>query len=122
MTTHPKHTLHEIAPQDLHDRLARHEVILIDVREAHRVHGGTHSWRIAVSAFDFRPVGITNRPAAAGRAAMRIGETFRDGTHAVRRGGCAFDTHLVGGIAAWKAAGLPTVTLDPGTGVVVDRQ
>jgi rhodanese-related sulfurtransferase len=31
-------------------------------------------------------------------------------------------SHLVGGIAAWKAAGLPTVTLDPGTGVVVDRQ
>jgi rhodanese-related sulfurtransferase len=37
------------------------------------------------------------------------------------KAGHAIDSHLAGGIAAWKAAGLPTVTLDSGTGQVLDR-
>ena len=44
MTTLRRQAPHEIAPNDLHDRLLRHEVILVDVREAHefaaeRIHG-----------------------------------------------------------------------------------
>jgi rhodanese-related sulfurtransferase len=38
-----------------------------------------------------------------------------------RKAGHAIDTHLAGGIMAWKAAGLPTVSLDNETGAVRDR-
>jgi hypothetical protein len=30
--------------------------------------------------------------------------------------------HIKGGMMAWKAAGLPVITLDPATGAVVDTQ
>jgi rhodanese-related sulfurtransferase len=33
-----------------------------------------------------------------------------------------FDAHLAGGIAAWRAAGLPTVAFDPNTGAVRDAR
>ena len=34
--------------------------------------------------------------------------------------GVAITAHLKGGLMAWKAAGLPTVTIDPATGQVID--
>ena len=122
MTAHARHALHEIAPVDLHDRLLRHEVILIDVREAHeyaaeRIHGAL---LFPLSTFD--PSALPADPKRP--IVLQCGSGKRSGMALTRCGaaGVPVDTHLVGGIAAWKAAGLPTVTLDPGTGVVVDRQ
>jgi rhodanese-related sulfurtransferase len=122
MAAHQKHTLHEIAPEDLHDRLGRHEVILIDVREAHeyaaeRIHGAL---LFPLSTFD--PLALPTDPRRP--VVLQCGSGKRSAMALTRCGaaGVHIDTHLVGGIAAWKAAGLPTVTLDPGTGVVVDRR
>ena len=36
--------------------------------------------------------------------------------------GLSFDSHMKGGIQAWKAAGLPTVSIDPATGKVRERR
>jgi rhodanese-related sulfurtransferase len=122
MTMQPHRAPHEITPHDLHDRLLRHEVILVDVREAHeyaaeRIHGAL---LLPLSTFDPRalPAGGT-RPVI-----LQCGTGKRSGMALARcaEAGVAVDTHLAGGIAAWKQAGLATVTLDPGTGKVVDRQ
>ncbi|HEX3991794.1 MAG TPA: rhodanese-like domain-containing protein [Acetobacteraceae bacterium] len=114
--------LHEITPQDLHDQLLRREVILVDVREAHefaaeRIHGAL---LFPLSTFD--PLALSHDPrrpvvlqcGSGKRSAMALTLCSAAGVH--------IDTHLVGGIAAWKSAGLPTVTLDPATGVVADRR
>ena len=39
-----------------------------------------------------------------------------------QKAGHSIDSHLGGGIMAWKAAGLPTVTIDTATGSVLDRR
>lgn len=112
----------EITPQDLHDRLLRHEVMLVDVREAHefaveRIHGAL---LFPLSTFD--PLDLPYDPRRP--VALQCGFGRRSTTAVVRCGapGVHIDTYLVGGITAWKSAGLPTVTLDPATGVVIDRQ
>jgi rhodanese-related sulfurtransferase len=122
MTTHQTHAPHEIAPEDIHDKLVRHEVILVDVREAHefaaeRIHGALP---FPLSTFD--PLALPADPRRP--VVLQCGSGKRSAMALTRCGaaGVPVDTHLAGGIAAWKAARLPTVTLDPSTGVVVDRQ
>jgi rhodanese-related sulfurtransferase len=108
-------------PQHIHDAMKRGEIILIDVREpsefaAERIHG---AMLFPLSTFDPKAL-----PDAEGKALVfhcgsgKRSETAYDkAVHA----GVSVRAHMAGGIGAWKAAGLPTVTVDPATGAVVDR-
>ncbi len=117
----PPETPRELSPKLVHDRLLRHEIVLVDVREpqeyaAERIPGAL---LFPLSTFDpaslpfsdGRPVvlhcGSGKRSAAALAACATAGVPVRQ--------------HMQGGIGAWKAAGLPTVELDPATGLVLDR-
>ncbi len=111
----------DFSPKTVHDRLLRHEIVLIDVREpqeyaAERIQGAL---LFPLSTFDpgalpfsdGRPVvlhcGTGKRSVAALAACATAGVPVRQ--------------HMEGGIAAWKAAGLPTVRFDPATGRVIER-
>jgi len=108
-------------PQAVRDALLRGEITLIDVREpgeyaAERIHGAL---LFPLSTFDpamlpqdaRKPLvfhcGSGKRSAQAYARCMEAGVAVRE--------------HMGGGIGAWKAAGLPTVTIDPATGAVRDR-
>jgi rhodanese-related sulfurtransferase len=110
----------DLTPAEVKAALDAHEILLIDVREpgefgAERIHGALN---FPLSTFD--PVAL---PDAGGRRVVfQCGSGKRSATAIGRcqKAGRAHETHLDGGILAWKAAGLPLVTVDAATGAVRD--
>lgn len=107
--------------QQVHDALKRGEIVLIDVREpseyeAERIHGAL---LFPLSTFD--PAALPDNDGK--QVVFQCGSGKRSETAWLKatRAGVAVRGHLGGGIAAWKAAGLPIVTVDPATGAVRDR-
>jgi rhodanese-related sulfurtransferase len=109
-------------PAQIHTALQRDEIVLIDVREpaeyaAERIHGAL---LYPLSTFDpavlpqdrAKPIvlhcGSGKRSATAFAQCAAIGVKVR--------------AHMGGGVNAWKAAGLPTITLDPESGKVRDPE
>jgi rhodanese-related sulfurtransferase len=121
--------IREMTPAEVHVAVRDHRIVLIDVREPQeyvneRIHGAlyfplsTFDPR-ALSTFDPRALPIGEPPVVlhcgtGKRSAMAVAKCIDAGV--------AVTTHLKGGIQAWKHAHFPTVTLDPGTGAVVDRK
>ncbi|OYX32353.1 MAG: sulfurtransferase [Caulobacterales bacterium 32-69-10] len=111
----------DLTPQQVQAALDAHQILLIDVREpaefaAERIHGALN---FPLSTFD---------PGALPQAGDRLvvfqcgsGKRSAAAVDQCRKAGHAIDAHLAGGIAAWKAQGLPTVALDSATGAVRDR-
>ncbi|MGC9269697.1 rhodanese-like domain-containing protein [Acidiphilium sp.] len=121
MTTHGHH-LREITPDELHEMLTEHKVILIDVREpdefaAARIHGA-----LLAPLSNFEPLALPQDPTQP--VVLQCGSGKRSAIAAAHcaNADVAVAGHLSGGIAAWMRAGLRTVTLDPATGKVVDRK
>lgn len=105
----------EMSPQQVSDLLAQRKIVLVDVREpneyaAERIRGAL---LYPLSTFNaaFLPTD-DSRPVV-----FHCGGGMRSLTAATQRltaDGKA--THMKGGLRAWKAAGLPTVSIDPATG------
>jgi rhodanese-related sulfurtransferase len=112
--------IRDLSPIDVHEQLHRGEIVLIDVREpaefaVERIHGALN---FPLSTFD--PAALPRR---ADRALVMQCGSGKRSAMAVERcqaAGLAVDSHLAGGLGAWRAAGLPSVTLDPNTGAVRD--
>jgi rhodanese-related sulfurtransferase len=111
-----------MSPEETFAALSRGEIALIDVREpmeyaAERIHGALlyplSTFDPALLPYDEkRPIvlycGSGKRSATAFSAAAQAGASLR--------------AHMRGGIGAWKAAGLPTIAIDPASGAVRDRR
>jgi len=110
------------SPQQIHDALKRGEIILVDVREpaeyaAERIHG---AMLFPLSTFDPKAL-----PDAIGKALIfHCGSGKRSETayNKAVSAGVVVRAHMSGGIGAWKAAGLPTISVDPATGAVRDQE
>lgn len=107
-------TAHEVkAWQD------RDEILLVDVREVNeyaveRIHGAL---LYPLSTFDARAIPRDGRKLVLHCAGGRRSATA---AQQLQQAGFGDVTHLAGGLQAWKAAGLPTVRIDPQTGRVID--
>jgi rhodanese-related sulfurtransferase len=115
-------TPRELSPKLVRDRLLRHEIVLIDVREppeyaAERIQGAL---LFPLSTFD--PAAL---PLSGGRpVVLHCGSGKRSAAAlaACATAGVPVRQHMQGGIAAWKAAGLPTLRPDAPTGGPNDRR
>jgi len=99
----------DLTPTEVKAGLDAGRILLIDVREpgefvAERIAGALN---VPLSAFN---------PAALPDAGVRTivlqcagGKRSAAAVDQCRRAGQVIETHLAGGLAAWKAAGLPTV-------------
>ncbi len=114
-------TLQNLTPAQIAEKLKSAEIVLIDVREpneyaAERIHGAL---LFPLSTFDPRllPDG-GKRPVV-----FHCGSGMRSGKAAAacQAAGLPHNAHMAGGIMAWKAAGLPTISVDPATGRTVDH-
>jgi len=111
----------DLTPSQVKAVMDAHKILLIDVREpaefaAERIHGAVN---FPLSTFD--PGAL---PMADDRTiVMQCGSGKRSAmaVDRCREAGHKIDAHLAGGIMAWKAAGLPTVTIDADSGAVRDR-
>lgn len=113
--------IQNLTPAEVSAKLHEGSIVLIDVREAfefaaERIHGAL---LFPLSTFD---------PAALPEAGKRplvfqCGSGVRSAKAVAqcRAAGLPHHAHMAGGIQAWKAAGLPTISLDPSTGQVIDR-
>ena len=109
--------LRELAPPAVHKMMRERSIVLIDVREpqeyvAERIHGAL---LFPLSTFDLKALPspasceIVFHCGTGKRSAMAVAKCLELGiTHTA---------HMAGGIQAWKAAGLATITLDPASGV-----
>lgn len=100
----------DLTPQQVKAALDAQDVVLIDVREpaefaAERIQGAVN---VPLSNFD-----PTALPAAGDKTIILQCAGGKRSAMAVdqcRKASQAVDTHLAGGLMAWKAAGLPTVS------------
>lgn len=98
----------DLTPHQVRAALDAREILLIDVREpeefaAERIEGALN---VPLSTLDPRAL-----PDAGGKAVVLHcagGKRSGMAIEKCRAAGQAIDTHLAGGLAAWKAAGLPT--------------
>lgn len=100
----------DLTPKQVKAALDARQILLIDVREpaefaAERIDGALN---LPLSTFnpsalpDAAGKTIVLQCAGGKRSAMAVDQC--------RKADQAIETHLAGGLAAWKAAGLPTVT------------
>lgn len=115
-------TIQNLDPNDVARWLAEKSVLLVDVREPHeyeaeRIHGAL---LFPLSTFD--PESLPNPK---GRTIVfQCGSGMRSAkaVAACQAAGLPFDSHMKGGIQAWKAAGLPTISTDPASGKLRERR
>ena len=55
-------------------------------------------------------------------AAELLGRLLPDALQRCQKAVVPITAHVKGGLLAWKTAGLPTITIDPATGAVIDPQ
>ena len=106
----------DLTPVDVHQMMAKDDVVLIDVREpaefaSERIHGALN---LPLSTFDLHAL----PEAKLKQIVFQCGSGKRSATAVARclAQGLKLDSHMAGGIAAWRAAGLPTVSSAPDTG------
>lgn len=111
----------DLSPATVFGALKRGDVMLIDVREPaefanQRIHGAL---LLPLSTFDARAV-----PTNPGRQIVfqcGSGKRSRMALEKFMAETGAEAAHLAGGIAAWKSAGLPCVSINQATGEIEDH-
>ncbi len=99
----------EVTAQELQAMLAADTVTLVDVREPNEFAAEHIAGAINAPLSSFHPAAV---PAAEGKTVvLQCAGGKRSGMALDKCASAkaAVDTHLGGGLAAWKAAGLPTV-------------
>ena len=111
----------DLTPKQVKAALDARAILLIDVREpaefaAERIHGALN---FPLSTFD--PTALPKADDKTIVFQCGSGKRSAMAVDRCRKAGHAIDAHLAGGITAWKAENLPTITIDSATGAVRDR-
>jgi len=113
-------SIQEMSAEAVAAALKNNEIILIDVREpreyaAERIHGA-----LLHPLSTFEPVALPQDRTRGVVFHCGSGKRSADALQRCAKAGVSISAHMTGGVVAWKAAGLPTISVDPATGVVVD--
>jgi rhodanese-related sulfurtransferase len=102
--------VHDLTPEEVARGLAEGCVLLVDVREPAETAVERYPDALHLPMSRFEPGAI---PDPAGRRvvfACRSGSRSITASLLAQAAGLPYDSHLAGGIKAWKAVGLPTET------------
>ena len=99
-----------LAPEEVARGLKDGSVVLVDVREPNETAQERFPGAVLVPLSAFDPATIPAPPGSAIVFACRSGRRSVTASLAAQEQGFPYDSHLAGGILAWKAAGLPTET------------
>jgi rhodanese-related sulfurtransferase len=102
--------VHDLKPADVARGITEGRILLVDVREENEVAAEAYPDAVVVPLSTFDPA---QSPDPAGRKvvfACRSGRRSVTASLAAQEAGLPYDSHLEGGILAWKEAGLPTKT------------
>ena len=102
--------VHDLTPEDVARGLAQGKILLIDVRELNETAVERYPEAVIVPLSSFDPAELPDPQGKQVVFACRSGKRSVTASLAAQDSGFAYDSHLAGGIIAWKAAGLPTKT------------
>jgi rhodanese-related sulfurtransferase len=104
----PEFSVRDLTPEEVAQGLETGRMVLVDVREPNETEVERYPGAVIVPLSAFDPAAI---PEPQGREvvfACRSGRRSVTASLAAQEQGYRYDSHLAGGILAWKAAGLPT--------------
>lgn len=102
--------VHDLTPEEVSAGIAEGRYLLVDVREPNEVAVEAYPDGIVLPLSTFDPADIPDPKGKTVVFACRSGKRSVTASLAAQAGGKAYNSHLAGGIIAWKAAGLPTKT------------
>jgi rhodanese-related sulfurtransferase len=102
--------VHNLTAEDVARGLTEGRMLLVDVREPNEVAAEAYPDAVVVPLSSFDPAAIPDPEGKQVVFACRSGRRSITASLAAQEQGYAYDSHLAGGILAWKAAGLPTKT------------
>jgi len=102
--------VHDLTPEEVAKGLTEGRMLLVDVRELNEtaVESFPDAEIVPLSSFD--PAAIPDPQGKQVVFACRSGKRSVTASLAAQDMGYPYASHLAGGIIAWKAAGLPTIT------------
>ena len=100
----------DLTPQEVARGLQEGHVVLVDVRESNETAVERFPGAVLVPLSAFDPATISAPPGSQVVFACRSGRRSVTASLAAQEQGFDYDSHLAGGILAWKAAGLKTET------------
>ena len=102
--------VHDVSVEEVARGLQEGRVLLVDVREPNEVAVEAYPDAAVVPLSSFDPADIPDPQGKQVVFACRSGRRSVTASLAAQEAGLPYDSHLAGGILAWKAAGLPTKT------------
>jgi rhodanese-related sulfurtransferase len=104
------HRVHDLTPEEVSRGIENGRMLLIDVREPNEVAAESYPQAVVVPLSSFDPAAIPDPQGRQVVFACRSGRRSVTASLAAQEQGYPYDSHLAGGILAWKAAGLDTKT------------
>ena len=101
------HKVHDLTPQQVAQGLKEGHLVLVDVREPNETAVERFPGAVLVPLSSFDPATIPAPPGSEVVFACRSGRRSVTASLAAQEQGFEYNSHLAGGILAWKAAGLP---------------
>ncbi len=108
MAEHRDPPVHDLEPADVARGLAEGKVLLVDVRELNETAVERYPGAVIVPLSSFDPADIPDPQGKQVVFACRSGRRSVTASQAAQAHGLPYNSHLAGGILAWKDAGLPT--------------
>ncbi|MGO9697684.1 MAG: rhodanese-like domain-containing protein [Xanthobacteraceae bacterium] len=102
------HKVNDLTPQQVAQGLKEGHIVLVDVREPNETAVERFPGAVLVPLSSFDPATIPAPPGSEVVFACRSGRRSATASLAAQEQGFDYNSHLAGGILAWKAAGLPT--------------
>jgi rhodanese-related sulfurtransferase len=100
----------DLTPEQVAQGLKEGRIVLVDVREPNETAVERFPGAVLVPLSSFDPATIPAPPGAEIVFACRSGRRSATASLAAQEQGFPYDSHLAGGLLAWKAAGLSTET------------
>ena len=100
--------VHNVTPDELARGLRDHAMLLVDVRESKETMIERFPGAVIVPLSTFEPAQIPDPGGKQVVFACHSGKRSVTASLIAQDRGYRYDSHLAGGILAWKAAGLPT--------------
>ena len=102
--------VHNLAPDEVSRGVRDGTMLLVDVREPNETAVESYPDAVVVPLSSFDPAQIPDPEGKRVVFACRSGKRSVTASLAAQDSGYPYDSHLAGGIIAWKTAGLPTKT------------
>jgi rhodanese-related sulfurtransferase len=110
MTDQGDPRVRNLTPEEVARGLRENRMLLVDVREPNETAVERYPDAVIVPLSAFDPAGIPDPQGKQVVFACRSGRRSVTASLAAQDRGLPYDSHLAGGLLAWKAAGLPTET------------